>query len=165
MQTVPFCDNLYEMSKPCVCFLGKKRKKKCLLIFFTQHGKKALRWLDTCERIFCHFAGRDKFSRQEVASLVSETFKTYCSRILLLTLVLLNPDIPFLCKQCRSRSVGFWRSQLIWICTVCHEVCELISTTWMLKIRSGCGLLIYSAGQDLKNLFTYGSVPSCSKHR
>ena len=37
-----------------------------------------------------------------------------------LTLVLLNPDIPFLCKQCRSRSVGFWRSQLIWICTVCH---------------------------------------------
>ena len=25
----------------------------------------------------------------------------------LLTLVLLNPDIPCLCKQCRSRSVGF----------------------------------------------------------
>ena len=24
-----------------------------------------------------------------------------------LTLVLLNPDIPCLCKQCRSRSVGF----------------------------------------------------------
>ena len=23
-------------------------------------------------------------------------------------------------KQCRSRSVGFWRSQLIWICTVYH---------------------------------------------
>ena len=35
-----------------------------------------------------------------------------------LTLVLLNPDIPCLCKQCRSRSVGFWRSQLIWMCTV-----------------------------------------------
>ena len=27
-----------------------------------------------------------------------------------LTLVLLNLDIPFPCKQCRSRSVGFWRS-------------------------------------------------------
>ena len=40
--------------------------------------------------------------------------------ILCLTLVLLNPDIPDLCKQRRSRSVGFWRSQLIWICTVCH---------------------------------------------
>ena len=37
-----------------------------------------------------------------------------------LTLVLLNRDRSCLCKQCRSRSVGFWRSQLIWICTVCH---------------------------------------------
>ena len=46
----------------------------------------------------------------------------------LLTLVLLNPDIPCLCKQCRSRSVGFWRSQLIWICTVCHYVFEFTET-------------------------------------
>ena len=37
-----------------------------------------------------------------------------------LTLVLQNPDIPCFCKQCRSRSVGFWRSQLIWIWTVCQ---------------------------------------------
>ena len=37
-----------------------------------------------------------------------------------LTLVLLKPDTPCLCKQCRSRSVGFFRSQLIWICTVYH---------------------------------------------
>ena len=29
-------------------------------------------------------------------------------------------DMPCLNKQCRSRSVGFFRSQLIWICTVCH---------------------------------------------
>ena len=36
------------------------------------------------------------------------------------TLVLLIPDMPCLCKQCRSRSVGFFRSQLIWIFTVCH---------------------------------------------
>ena len=42
-----------------------------------------------------------------------------------LTLVLLNPYIPCLCKQCRSRSVGLFRSQLIWIYTVCHSVCEL----------------------------------------
>ena len=42
-------------------------------------------------------------------------------------LVLLNPDIPCLCKQCRSRSVGFFRSQLIWICTVCHLICEFVS--------------------------------------
>ena len=37
-----------------------------------------------------------------------------------LTLILLNPDMSCLCKQCRSRSVGFWRSQLIWICTICQ---------------------------------------------
>ena len=39
---------------------------------------------------------------------------------LFLTLVLLSPDMPCLYKQCRSRSVGFFRSQLIWICTVCY---------------------------------------------
>ena len=44
--------------------------------------------------------------------------------------------------QCRSRSVGFFRSQLIWICTVCHSVCEFISRIWIkesdwLTIRSG----------------------------
>ena len=79
-----------------------------------------------------------------------------CSCRFCLTLVLLNPDIPCLCKQCSSRSVGFWRSQLIWICTVCHLVCEFIATIrikvsdW-LKIKSGRGILIYSAGQGLTN--------------
>ena len=58
-------------------------------------------------------------------------------------LVLLNPDMPCLCKQCRFRSVGFWRSQLIWICTVCYSVCEFILriwikwSDWLKKIRSG----------------------------
>ena len=73
----------------------------------------------------------------------------------LLTIVLLSLDIPCLCKQCRSRSIGFFRSQLIWICTVCHQVCEFIATIrttpsdW-LKIRSRCGIFIYSAGQGLR---------------
>ena len=49
--------------------------------------------------------------------------------ILHLTLVLLNLDIPSLCKQCRSRSVGCYRSQMICICTVCHSVSELISSS------------------------------------
>ena len=50
--------------------------------------------------------------------------------ILTLILGLLVPDIiPFLCKQWRSRSVGFLISQLIWICTVCHSVCEFLPTT------------------------------------
>ena len=72
-----------------------------------------------------------------------------------LTLVLLNPDILCLCKQCRSRSDGFW-SQLIWICTVCHSVWELMSiisikTSYWLTFRSGCGILNYSAWQGLIN--------------
>ena len=81
-----------------------------------------------------------------------------------LTLVLLNPDIPCLCKQCRSRSVGFWRSQLIWICTVCHWECRFIATIrikksdW-LKIRSGCGILIYSAGQGWRFIVKYFVQP------
>ena len=71
-----------------------------------------------------------------------------------LTLVLLNPDISGFCKQCRSRSVGFWRSQLIWIYTVCNSVCEFISAIWIkssgwLKIWKGCGFLIYSTWQGL----------------
>ena len=44
------------------------------------------------------------------------------------TLVLLNPDMPCLRKQCRSRSVGIFKSQLIWICIVCHSVCKFLST-------------------------------------
>ena len=60
-----------------------------------------------------------------IACTISQKLTKFCVLVLLihnisLTLVLLNPDIPCLCKQCRSRSVGFWRSQLIWICTVCH---------------------------------------------
>ena len=77
------------------------------------------------------------------------------SKLFNLTLVLLNPDKPCFCKQWRSRSVGFWRSQLIWISTVCRSIYEFMSTIWIklhdwLKIRSGCGILIYSAGQELK---------------
>ena len=49
----------------------------------------------------------------------------------LVTLVLLNQNIPCLCKQCRSRSVGFWRSQMIWICTVCHSACDIMSIVWI----------------------------------
>ena len=61
-------------------------------------------------------------------------------------------SMPCLSKQCRSRSVGF---RLIWICTVCHLICEFLLKTrikksdW-LQIRSGRGILIYSARQGLK---------------
>ena len=42
-----------------------------------------------------------------------------------------EPGYTLFCKQCRSRSVGFFRSQLIWICTVCHQVCKFIKTVWI----------------------------------
>ena len=57
----------------------------------------------------------------------TQTEWQYCINInqtAILNLVLLNLDMPCFCKQCRSRSVGFYRSQLIWICTVCHSVFE-----------------------------------------
>ena len=74
----------------------------------------------------------------------------------ILTLVLLNQDMPYLCKQCRSRPVGFW-SQLIWIDTVCHSVFVFVSTTWIklshcCKMRSGRGILIYSAWHGFKSI-------------
>ena len=52
------------------------------------------------------------------------------SPLFVLTFVLLS-EMSCLCKQCRSRSVGFFRSQLIWICTVWHSVCKFISTIWI----------------------------------
>ena len=58
--------------------------------------------------------------------------------------------MPCLCKQCRSRSVGFCRSQLIWSCTVCHKVQPPgLSNLIGYKIRSRHGILIYSAWQGL----------------
>ena len=37
----------------------------------------------------------------------SALYGAMCTHWCILTLVLLSPDIPCLCKQCRSRSVGF----------------------------------------------------------
>ena len=36
-----------------------------------------------------------------------------------------EPGYTLFCKQI------FWRSQLIWICTVCHQVCKFIATIWI----------------------------------
>ena len=86
----------------------------------------------------------------DLAACICAKMPFYLPLHVILTLVLLNLGIPCLCKQCRSKSVSFWRSQLIWICTVCHSVCEFISTIWIkqsdwLTIRNGHGILIYSA--------------------
>ena len=50
-----------------------------------------------------------------------------------LTLILLAAvHNPYFCKQCRSRSDGFWRSHLIRIYTVCHSVCEFERKHYMM---------------------------------
>ena len=99
-------------------------------------------------------AGRHRGYYLFIHPTVTNVFRRSACDKCYLTLVLLNPDIPCLCKQCSSRSVGFFRSQLIWSCTVCHYVCNSIPTIWIkqsdwLKIRSGRGILIYSAWQGL----------------
>ena len=76
----------------------------------------------------------------------------------MLTLVLLNLDISCFANsvdpdQLASEEANWW-SQLILICTVCHSVYAFISTIWIkesdwLTIRSGRGILIYSAWQGL----------------
>ena len=68
------------------------------------------------------------------------------------TLVMLNPDIPCLCRADPDQLA------------VCSEVCEFIATIrvklsdW-LKIRNGHGILIYSAGQGL--IYMYLQKRSC----
>ena len=98
----------------------------------------------------------------EVKVMDLETIYVKSFWLKFLTLVLLNLDIHCLCKQCRSRSVGFWRSQLIWIYTVWHLVCEFVLTSWIrqsdwLKVTSGHGILIYSVWQGLKGWISWAS--------
>ena len=66
------------------------------------------------------FPQNTALSMQLNCTLIKAVCKLLESLQMVLTLLLLNPDMSCLCKHCRSRSVGFWRSQLIWICTVCH---------------------------------------------
>ena len=106
------------------------------------------------EYIYNEYAQRPQLHTRHFLHTKYIIFNHNCSKIWILTLVLLSPDMPYLCKQCRSGSVSFWRSQLIWFYTVCHQVCEFDSTTLIkhsnwLKLRSGCGFLIYSAWQRL----------------
>ena len=104
-------------------------------------------------------------SLHEMSQLIfweNKTILKCCLLKFLSSMVSINPslgehDMPCLSKQCRSRSVGFWRSRLIWIYTVCHIICEFLSKTQIkysgwLEIRSGRGILIYSAWQGLNGL-------------
>ena len=78
----------------------------------------------------------------------------------ILTLVLPNADMPCLCKQCRSRSVGFWRSQLIWICTICQSVNEylFVSKIWIMTGVKQDPKLFQVDSKDWSNS---GNVQAC----
>ena len=93
MQIVSSGDKLHEMSN--LVFWGNKEKYCNILL------------LKILPRVLC----------------IKSPYHIYHIYLHAVTVVLLNPDMADLCKQCRSRSVGFWRSQLIWICAVCHSVC------------------------------------------
>ena len=54
-------------------------------------------------------------------------FSIYLNRRVFVTLVLLNPDTGMSCLA-NSVNPDQLASDLIWICTVCHLVCEFIST-------------------------------------
>ena len=62
-----------------------------------------------------------------------------------------------LCKQCGSRSVGFW-SQLIWICTVCHSPTtnNLDQVIWLAENWKWVWRL---------NLFSMARVNTQTRHR
>ena len=69
------------------------------------------------------------------------------SFIYTLTFVLLNPDIPCLCKQCRSRSIGFW-SRLIWIAIQYVNLYQQLESSNLIGWKLEVGLASLFIQQD-----------------
>ena len=114
MQIVSFRDNLNEMSKPVFFWKVKRSIINPLSVGLAQRIVK-VKLVSPGESALL---GGGRFGGNFIL------YTTYNS-LILVRLKSTNPslaehDMPCLSKQCRSRSLGFWRSQLIWICTVCH---------------------------------------------
>ena len=78
---------------------------KCIVLFSLKNEKKKkkIRMLSVAVSLGALWVKIDPI----LACFVPKILKrNYCTAAVL-TLVLLNPDITCLCKQCRSRSVGF----------------------------------------------------------
>ena len=81
----------------------------------------------------------------------------------MLTLVFLNPNMSCLCKQCRSEEANWSGSALFAIQYFSLYQQPGASNLIYLKIRSGCGILIYSAWKRVKSYFL-GEVRKISKN-
>ena len=108
--------NLYQQSGSSTCNL--KIWKRCGILIYSAGQGLMFSWRNKSPNSI-EFHVQTELARPSLVQVAQPHFIALHHEWSL-TLVLLNPDIPYLCKQCRSRSVGFWRSQLIWICTVCH---------------------------------------------
>ena len=103
-------DNLLEMSNPV---FGKNKKKKFKMSSaenFTQSAKPEQPSLQFITHALADYI---LFNKNIGTFLSSYLLVLRFEKSLFLACVLLNLDIPCICKQCR-------RSQLIWIYTVCH---------------------------------------------
>lgn len=123
------------------------------LVFKVHNG---ILWKDCC--YFCLICSSFETPRKVEMLTCSETccyaFKIWFYSYfewLSLTILYFSPGVweeinPFnptaykrgICKKCRSRSAGFWRSCLIRIYTVCHAVCgfygnKLYQKIWLVE--------------------------------
>ena len=87
---------------------------KCQILFSAKNKKKY-------KFVFCSSSpqsGKCKTKRLLFDKLMNYTTFDF-KRYIITSPSPAEPSYVLLCNQCRSRPVGFWRSQLIWICTVC----------------------------------------------
>ena len=120
------CESMETFHMTCQALFTKQNKKNILIHHllihvFTSGTIKGLTLSarqtksDTCansvdsDEMACNDMSKFKDGRVHYRNAGMKELNSHTDGTIIysLTLVLLNPDIPFLCKQCRSRSVGF----------------------------------------------------------
>ena len=124
-------------------------------VAITQHCFwECLRGMTECQKLLSIYAGSEFYAcshpnRTIFTNISAITLTSYTAAKDNCSVDSFNPypavhNNPYLCKQCRSRSDGFFRSYLIRIYTVCHSVCEferkhyMMWSDWLI-VRNGCG--------------------------
>ena len=121
-----FCDVMWDLIVYIAVYIFFSGTNWIIL-----RGLETLKWqiffydwstLKKKKNLFSEIFGWLKSKKIKVWHMLQDSFAMFQNIIFvlnwnksILTLVMLNLDMHCLCKQCRSRSVGFWRSQLIWI--------------------------------------------------